>query len=85
MRRLTFRWRKSGRSFVADVGVLSIVIDERGNLRDGHSYRVRSVFGWHTNGPWHESLQDAKAEAERLARRGLTEACKACEAIGGDR
>jgi hypothetical protein len=65
-----FEWRKCGRSWIADIGKLDLEVNERGSVRRGLRWRVRSVLGAQNfGGGWRESVEDAILEAETIAVR----------------
>lgn len=71
-KKIKFHWEKVGRSWVADIGPLSVVVIERGNATDGLRWRVADVFGNKNLGSgWHSDRAEAIAEAERCMDRVL--------------
>jgi len=65
-----FTWRKVGRSWVANIGSLMLVVDERGSVQRGLRWRVRDVLGALNFGSgWRKSLDAAILEAEAIAVR----------------
>jgi hypothetical protein len=66
-----FVWRKSGRAWVADIGKLSLIVNERGSLKTGLRWRVVSIFGAQSfkmgGTQWRDRLEDALLEAESYA------------------
>lgn len=68
--RLLFAWSKVGRSWVAHIGKLSLIVDERGSARRGLRWRVREVLGaQHLGSGWRDWPGDALVEAEEIAVR----------------
>ena len=64
-------WVESGRRYVAEVGPLLISVRSKGSkARGDRMWMVDEVFGLHHLGSrWHDYLDDAIAEAERVAFR----------------
>ena len=75
-----FEWRKSGRAWVADIGSLSLIVNERGSQAKGLRWRVREILGASNWGSgWLDSVEDAILEAEAIAIREALPALRKIE------
>ena len=77
MRQPQLRWEKSGRSQVACVGRLSLVVSPRPHLFGDRLWHVREVFGnSFVDSTDYASVSVAEAAAERVARKLLRQAAR---------